>query len=256
MGTAPFQGQKLKTQAQPTNLHMDGETHLHLQIGKWISDIREQEAARIIAGLIGDRHRVLNVGPSWGRDHYYLSHGGKKVISADIAPQRHLDAFLVCDVTRSLPLRDGCFDAVLMSEVLEHLVDDAAALAEARRVLYDDGLLVVSVPFYDDEAEFHVRIHSPRSIRRLLRCTGFEPVVHVVRGGLISWPRFVHAVRRLCRPVIRPERFNEGVVWIDHFLSRHCGWLLQRSRSYGCYMAARKVAPVDYKQANVNEFRH
>jgi SAM-dependent methyltransferase len=45
-----------------------------------------------------------------------------------------------------LPFEDGSFDAVLLTEVLEHLPDDRAALAELRRVLRPGGVLAVSVP--------------------------------------------------------------------------------------------------------------
>lgn len=45
-----------------------------------------------------------------------------------------------------LPFPDACFDRVICSEVLEHLPDYAAALAEIRRVLRPGGLLCVSVP--------------------------------------------------------------------------------------------------------------
>lgn len=49
------------------------------------------------------------------------------------------------DVGR-LPHADGTFDAIVCSEVLEHLDDDAAALRELVRVLRPGGRLLVSVP--------------------------------------------------------------------------------------------------------------
>ncbi len=46
----------------------------------------------------------------------------------------------------ALPFPAGSFEAVVCSEVLEHIEDDAASLAEIYRVLADDGLLLLSVP--------------------------------------------------------------------------------------------------------------
>ena len=47
---------------------------------------------------------------------------------------------------RVLPFPSGAFDGVVCSEVLEHIVEDDAALAELCRVLADDGVLLISVP--------------------------------------------------------------------------------------------------------------
>ena len=46
----------------------------------------------------------------------------------------------------ALPMPDGVFDAVIASEVLEHVWDDRGALAELVRVLRPGGRLAVTVP--------------------------------------------------------------------------------------------------------------
>jgi SAM-dependent methyltransferase len=46
----------------------------------------------------------------------------------------------------ALPFRDGSFDFLLCTEVLEHLRNDRQALAEATRVLAPGGRAVISVP--------------------------------------------------------------------------------------------------------------
>ena len=49
----------------------------------------------------------------------------------------------------ALPYPDGAFDKIVLSEVLEHLPDDAAGLAEVRRVLRPGGLIAITVPNRD-----------------------------------------------------------------------------------------------------------
>jgi SAM-dependent methyltransferase len=58
-----------------------------------------------------------------------------------------LRADVAADVSRPLPLRDGAADAVTAFEVLEHLPEPGAMLAEAHRVLRPGGVLLLSVPF-------------------------------------------------------------------------------------------------------------
>jgi SAM-dependent methyltransferase len=57
----------------------------------------------------------------------------------------HVD--VACDVNRPLPFKDGAFDTVVMSDVLEHLFDYETVWAEIARVLRRGGRVIVGVPF-------------------------------------------------------------------------------------------------------------
>ena len=52
----------------------------------------------------------------------------------------------VAAIATALPFRDGAFQSVLCSEVLQHLEDDDRAVAEIARVLKPDGAGVITVP--------------------------------------------------------------------------------------------------------------
>ncbi|HSK80007.1 MAG TPA: methyltransferase domain-containing protein, partial [Thermoanaerobaculia bacterium] len=99
-----------------------------------------------------------------------------------------------------LPFPDGTFDAVILSEVLEHVEREADGLAEVARVLKPGGLAVVTVPhahypFWWDpinktlETIFgthahrgplagiwtrHVRLYTPERLREVVRAAGLE----------------------------------------------------------------------------------
>lgn len=95
------------------------------------------------------------------------------------------------DVTR-LPFKDAVFDVVICSEVLEHIPDNKAAVAEIVRVLKPGKDLIVSVPRfwpericwalsqdYHNEPGGHIRIYTKKSLIRMLeaagtRCWGIE----------------------------------------------------------------------------------
>jgi SAM-dependent methyltransferase len=111
-----------------------------------------------------------------------------------------------------------CFDKVIMSEVLEHVPDDAAALREAHRVMRPDGILAITVPhtnypfFWDPvnkvlERVFrthlpreplwlggiwadHFRLYTPAALLGLVERSGFE-VVEVRRLTHYCFP-FAH----------------------------------------------------------------
>jgi SAM-dependent methyltransferase len=55
-------------------------------------------------------------------------------------------AVLRAGIDASLPIRSGSVDVVVMSEVIEHLVDTDSAVEEALRVLRPGGTLLLSTP--------------------------------------------------------------------------------------------------------------
>jgi SAM-dependent methyltransferase len=66
------------------------------------------------------------------------------IVAVDIDRDADVDAFADA---HALPFRNGCFDAVIATAVLEHVLRPEAAMAEITRVLASDGLLYSEVPF-------------------------------------------------------------------------------------------------------------
>jgi SAM-dependent methyltransferase len=82
-----------------------------------------------------------------------------------------------------LPFKDGRFELVLATDVIEHLDDDRRALAELRRVAAPEGRLVTTVPAYTwlwsqhDESLHHRRRYTARRLGRQLTAAGWKPLV-------------------------------------------------------------------------------
>ena len=74
----------------------------------------------------------------------YDGRGDGKGLQTNSWDTRRID--LVCEVT-SIPEPDGAFDAILCSEVLEHVPDPTKALDEFARLLKPGGKLVLTAPF-------------------------------------------------------------------------------------------------------------
>jgi SAM-dependent methyltransferase len=82
-----------------------------------------------------------------------------------------------------LPFESGRFDLVFATDVLEHLPDDAAALAELRRVAARGGRLIITAPAYQwlwsrhDSSWHHYRRYTRQLLRERVNAHGWEPTV-------------------------------------------------------------------------------
>jgi 2-polyprenyl-6-hydroxyphenyl methylase/3-demethylubiquinone-9 3-methyltransferase len=96
--------------------------------------------------------RVLDIGSGGGFLTATLSDAGYHAVGIDpsMAAVRgaasHVTASFVLAVGEMLPFADDAFEAVVCSEVLEHVEDAGAVIAEVSRVLMPDGVLVFSLP--------------------------------------------------------------------------------------------------------------
>ena len=216
-------------------------------------------AAMSTARYLEGKKRVLVVGDAGGRDWEYLKRIGKDIYVLDIASQENIPNVFVQSIETRTPFEDGFFDGAVMNEVLEHLFHDVTALEEIYRVLSDDGVLVVTVPYISnvqDQPEYHVRVHTQKTIRRLLERCGFEVEDHFCRGFCTRLPQFnvvsrslIYALHKLAEIFTRktPDEavdvVNSFLEKIEMFLGKHSVTIRFQKlfASYGGIMKARRV---------------
>jgi len=148
-----------------------------------ISDTAQHGRSRAALELLGKPSELLDYGCGSARFASTIAGElGIPVHVCDISPEAidkagstpGLHAFLISEDAPRLPLLDGQLAAVSSCDVMEHMDETArrAALAEIRRVLADDGVLVLTTPhkglfsFADPE---NFKFHAPRLHRLAFR---------------------------------------------------------------------------------------
>jgi len=152
--------------------------------------------------------RVLDVGSGFGRHVFECARRGGRVVALDYAADEVVDTRATLAAmaeageidtdrvigalradARRLPFADATFDIVITSEVLEHIGDDVAAIAEMVRVLKPGGRFAATVPAWFPELinwklsdEYHapkavgghVRIYTRTELRAKLASAGLD----------------------------------------------------------------------------------
>lgn len=157
---------------------------------------------------------VLGIDPNEDAIHFVRSRGfGGQVRQASLT---------------ALPFADGIFDFVFALDVLEHVLDDRAALAEVWRVLKPKGLAIIAVPAYQflwsrsDLRAHHHRRYGKGRFRRLLVGVGFDILRLTYFNTFLSLP--IALAKLLSR--IREPRFLAGAEvsmpprWLNRILKQ------------------------------------
>ena len=164
--------------------------------------------------LAGCRGRVLDVGAGqapWRELLEGAEYVGLDVESAGDFGMRKTPGVVYYDGVR-IPFPDGSFDHILWAEVLEHVPDATAFMAEVSRVVRTGGSIVLTVPW---SARLH---HLPHDYRRLTRqgllavfsASGFTDIRIEERGNDVAVVanKLIVMLIRLLRP-LRPSH----VIW-------------------------------------------
>lgn len=134
--------------------------------------------------------RLLHFAPEWSLYRRLSKIDGLDYVTADLAPSPLVQRRM--DIT-SIPFPDESFDWLICSHVLEHVLDDGAAMSEIRRVLKPDGVALLQHPIdarrpttYEDPSITdpadrsrvfgqcdHVRIYGQDFVGRLTKA-GFD----------------------------------------------------------------------------------
>ena len=165
----------------------------------------------MLAGLPGSR--VLDLGCSGGLFAAHARAAGHEVTGVDCLEipgvRERTDHFVQASLEDGIPAEAGeGFDVVVAADVIEHLSRPGEVLADMRRVLRPGGQVLLSVPNfahwyprlrvaaglfgYDRRGildETHLRFFTRRTLRRLVRATGFDILEEQATGlpiGTIS----------------------------------------------------------------------
>ncbi|MFZ4575526.1 MAG: class I SAM-dependent methyltransferase [Phycisphaerales bacterium] len=133
----------------------------------------------------GRRPRVADIGCGTGALLDELGHE-YDVVGADgsetareLAAKRGLRV-MDCRLPENLPLERASYDAVVMSDVLEHIDDDRGSAAAAAGLLRPGGIMVATVPAHPwmwtvhDETHHHKRRYRRREFEALFESAGLR----------------------------------------------------------------------------------
>ena len=196
--------------------------------------------------------RILTLGGGTANDLWHLTRQNS-VVNADYAAAglsvgeqfgvQGVRADL--NLEASLPFPDSTFDLVVCKDILEHLLEPLLALKEAKRVLRDDGTIIISVPnhFYwpmrvrllfgkgiiwrgvlsDHGAAYHewdymhIRFFTYKGFRKFLEAAGLKPLKFYWDFGNLA-------------------HYYNPDMWLEPQLQkRAAGLLLSRRAKFGLY---------------------
>jgi 2-polyprenyl-3-methyl-5-hydroxy-6-metoxy-1,4-benzoquinol methylase len=159
--------------------------------------------------------KVLEVGAAYGETLFFLKNSGQasEVVGVELFQDtnnldkyKELDYFLFGDIqTLDLSKFENHFDLILLADVLEHLIEPLPALEKVKKLLKEEGEIIISIPNirhyssfikifikgnfqYEDSGIFdytHMRFYCKKDIIRLVKKSGFT--IEKVEGSIKNY---------------------------------------------------------------------
>lgn len=155
------------------------------------------------ARILKQNSLILDVGG--GKKPYRACFPYQRYNSIDVNPEAGAD--IVAD-TCSLPFGDSVADAVLCTQVLEHVQDPSKALRELRRIIKDDGYLILSTPLMIEvHAESDFFRWTERGLQLFVKGGGFDILKMEKIGGVFSC--LARTLMQTLFQVFAPPRYEQ-----------------------------------------------
>ena len=202
-----------------------------------LKKLESENLLSLIGNFLDGKKKILDIGCGIGvlasevKDRYNSEVYGIDInrVAVKSAVQAGIKA-KVGDIEKKLPYGNESFDAVLIIQVIEHVLGTDDLVLEAKRVLKENGLLIISTPnlsnwfnriiflfgfqpFFTEvslkdktfglsftrgmsvnrETLGHLRIFTLRALRDLLNYYGFK--TNFIRGGNLYYlPKFMKPI--------------------------------------------------------------
>jgi SAM-dependent methyltransferase len=136
----------------------------------WLDREMADFAQRLPAGAI-----VLDAGAGDQPYKHHFVHCRYESADFEAVNKPYAKSTYVCDLS-AIPVADATFDAVVFSQVMEHLPDPLAVLNELHRVLKPGGMLFYSGPlwFHEHEKPYDFYRYTSFALRHMFERSAFQ----------------------------------------------------------------------------------
>jgi len=206
---------------------------------RWLHCMRRDWIIGAIDRCRSPRPRAaLEVGPGSGIYLPVLAAAFDRVVASDVEPEFleharslagiHGNIFTVEDDIQASALPEATFDLILCTEVIEHIANSKAVLANIRRLLKPGGMLILSTPQRYSLLEIAARAAFLPGVIDIVRVIYREPIIATGHINLMT----ARALRRELEQAgfVINEQFTSGLYLplVAEFLGR-AGLAFERS---------------------------
>jgi len=167
--------------------------HLSPRLQIFVNELPEERASLLrfvsaVAATLPSGARILDAGAGDAPYRELFAHCDYVTADWENSPHAHAAAADIRSSLEALPIEAGVFDAVLVTQVLEHVADPARVLSELYRVIRPGGRLYLTVPLVwelHEEPHDYFR-YTPHGLRHLVAGAGFTVETITPRNGYFT----------------------------------------------------------------------
>lgn len=197
----------------------------------WLDREMQAFAARLPRGAL-----VLDAGAGQQPYRHHFNHCQYEAADFEAVDKRYAVSTYVCDLA-SIPVEDGRFDAIVFSQVMEHVPDPLRVLNELRRVLKPGGIMFYSGPLWFEEHEkpYDFYRYTTFALQHLFKTSAFHiEELRWLEGYLATVTKQLRGMKKTLP--LSFSAYGGGLpsvpIWCLALAFRPLAWILAMSFAY------------------------